>query len=143
MKITWECNNKNSSLRVESEVRNMVEMVKMVCKLERCSEAFEADKDVDLFASLAKLDNNDLLKLETCGKCGKGSIKHVVRETKGDDGEVNEYYELHCSSCYAKLPYGVHKKGGGLYAKRRDKETKQVRGVNGWVKYNRDTGKEE
>ena len=36
----------------------------------------------------------------------------------------NEYYELRCMDCGAKLAFGSMKKGGGLFPKRKDADGK-------------------
>lgn len=69
-----------------------------------------------------------------CGLChskeGKG-LRFVAREY--DD---NKYYELRCLQCFARLSFGQHKKGGGLFAKRKDKDGNRLE-HRGWEKYER------
>jgi len=68
--------------------------------------------------------------------------------------EDNEFYELVCKDCWAKLGYGHAKTGGKMYAKRMevDNKGKAVKDDNGkgkplphkgWCKYNKETGKNE
>jgi hypothetical protein len=44
--------------------------------------------------------------------------------------------------CGARLSFGVHKKGGGLFPKRKDNEGNWL-SDNGWVKWNPKTEKAE
>lgn len=69
-----------------------------------------------------------------CGACGSAQI--LFRTRAVDD---NEYFELHCHDCYARLAFGQHKKGGTLFAKRKD-ENGNLIGSNGWAKYEKPNG---
>jgi hypothetical protein len=53
-----------------------------------------------------------------------------VRENDG-----NEYYEIRCVDCGAKLAFGANKKGGGLFPRRKDAEGNWLPD-NGWTKWN-------
>ena len=66
----------------------------------------------------------------TCGKCGSDNLRFVVRENEG-----NEYYELRCLDCGAKLQYSVNKKGGTLFPKRKNAEGEWLPD-KGWTKWN-------
>ena len=79
-----------------------------------------------------------------CRRNGKKSdnVRFVVREVDG-----NKFYELKCfdvdKDLYgAKLAFGVHRTGGTLFPKRQDKDGNWLPN-NGWVKFNKETGKEE
>ena len=72
-----------------------------------------------------------------CGKCGSENVKLVVRNV--DD---NFYYEVRCLGCGARLSFGSHKKGGGLFPKRKDGEGNWLPD-HGWVKWNPKTEKNE
>ena len=54
----------------------------------------------------------------------------VVRENDG-----NEFYELRCLDCGAKLAFGAHKKGGGLFPRRKDIDGEWL-SDRGWQKWN-------
>ena len=74
-----------------------------------------------------------------------GTVYENIRYNVRTDKEDNKYYEKTCmdeGAKYRKLPYGCHKKGGGLFPKRKDKDGNIV-GWNGWGKYNKETGKVE
>lgn len=88
-----------------------------------------------------------------CGLCDSSNVLYVVR--KIDD---NEYFELRCKDCYAKLTFGQGKGDASpLYPKRyvTDAKGKAVKDEttgkavplgtkkNGWVKWNPQTQKEE
>lgn len=87
----------------------------------------EGDTQKDIFKELAKFQ--EVFELPMC-KNGKGVesdlTRFVVRNV-----EDNEYYEVQCVDAskpelnYAKIQYGCHKKGGGLFPKNGRK----------WIKY--------
>lgn len=90
-----------------------------------------------------------------CGKCKSTDTRFVVRISK-DEKKKKEYtyHEMRCNQCGAKLSLSVKDDGKGtLFPVRfereeggyvKDKDGKLiVRGENGWVKYNKATGKEE
>lgn len=92
----------------------------------------EGETIKEVFAELARME--EVFGEQKCGKCGCGELKFIVRNI--DD---NLYHELCCTNynCRAKLSYGVHKKGGGLFPKRKD--DKEVYLPNGgWLKWNKD-----
>jgi hypothetical protein len=135
MKILWR--NSKGNVEVEFEVETESDLVKKVALLEKLQPSMSEAEDVNLFDALASAHNNDVLKDEACGKCKSKNTYHVIRTDKDE----NKYYELRCPDCYAKLPFGANKKGGGLFAKRRDDNG--IRGSNGWVIYNPKTKQEE
>ena len=100
----------------------------------RVSVELEGDGQKDIFAQIARFQ--EVFEESKCGKCGSENLKFVVRTV--DD---NEYYELRCADCGAKLAFGVHKKGGGLFPKRKDGDSWLPNG--GWVKWNSKTGQNE
>ena len=75
----------------------------------------ENDSFEELFEDTAKMQ--EVFSEDKCGCCNQSNIRYVVRQ----DSEDNKYYELHCENgnCRARLPFGVKKKGMGLYPKRR------------------------
>lgn len=96
----------------------------------RISVELEADTQRELFAQIAKFQ--EVFEETNCGKCGDDNLKFVVRTV--DD---NEYFELRCSKCGAKLAFGSMKKGGGLFPKRKDGDSWLA--DNGWLKWNSKT----
>jgi hypothetical protein len=138
MKTTWK--NGNGNVVIEFECDNVAEIAQKIVAFQRLEPVMLGNgKDTELFQALAELDNTDVLKAENCGKCGSSNLAFVVRT----DDDENKYYEWRClnKGCFAKLPFGCHKKGGGLFAKRRDDSG--YRGSNGWVKFNKEKGVEE
>lgn len=73
----------------------------------------ENDDLEQMFEDVSKLQ--EIYSEDKCGCCNSNDIRYVVRQ----DSEDNKYYELHCQSCRARLPYGVKKKKMGLYPKKR------------------------
>lgn len=88
-----------------------------------------------------------------CGKCGSTDTRFVVRIAKDGKKEYT-YHEMRCNKCGAKLSLSVKDDGmgslfpvrferdGGEYKKTEDGKL-IPRGKNGWVKYNKETSKEE
>jgi hypothetical protein len=96
----------------------------------KLTASFECDTQKDLFAQLSSFQ--EVFGQEACGKCGCSNLSFIVRENDG-----NEYHELRCDSpeCRAKLSYGVNKKGGGLFPRRKDSDGNWLPD-SGWVKWN-------
>jgi|TARA_Y100000401_G_scaffold110320_1_gene107436 DNA-directed RNA polymerase subunit RPC12/RpoP len=101
----------------------------------KISVEIEFETQIELFQKLSNFQ--EIFEETKCGKCGSDNIKFQVRNV--DD---NLYYELRCVDCGAKLAFGVMKKGGRLFPKRKDKEGNWLPD-NGWVKWNSKTQKEE
>lgn|SRR3990167_6523999 len=103
----------------------------------------EGETQKDVFTNLANMQ--EVFGESKCGKCGSTELQFITRTV--DD---NNYYELRCKAylteekkfCGAKLSYGSHKKGDSLFPKRKDEEGK-YKGKNGWVRFNKETNKEE
>ena len=100
----------------------------------RVSAEFEADTQREFFAQIARFQ--EVFEESKCGKCGSENLKFVVRTV--DD---NEYFELRCLDCGAKLAFGSMKKGGGLFPKRKDGDNWLPN--NGWTKWNPKTNTNE
>ena len=101
----------------------------------KISVEIEFETQIELFQKLSNFQ--EIFEETKCGKCGSDNVKFQVRNV--DD---NLYYELRCTDCGAKLAFGVMKKGGRLFPKRKDKEGNWLPD-NGWVKWNSKTQKEE
>lgn len=103
----------------------------------RITAEFEADSQKDLFTEINRFQ--EVFEEDKCGKCGNTDIKYVVRNV--DD---NQYYELRCSNpkCAARLAFGAHKKGGGLFPKRKDNDGNWLPD-HGWTKWNPKSEKPE
>ena len=100
----------------------------------RINVEIEGDSQRDLFIAIARFQ--EVFEESKCGKCGSENLRFVVRNV--DD---NQFYELRCLDCGAKLSYGAHKVGGGLFPKR--KEDGEWLPDRGWVKWNPKTEKNE
>lgn len=102
----------------------------------------EGEDQQEVFENLASMQ--EVFGEAKCGKCGGENLRFQVRKDKED----NKYYELICKNkngtgwCNAKFAFGCHKKGGGLFPQRKDKEDK-YKPNGGWTVYNKETQKEE
>lgn len=114
----------------------------------------EGSDDKSLFESIAKAQAHQFFSDTSCGKCKSENIKFQVRTVKDEDGEENNFHELVCRDCYAKLSFGHSKTGGSMYAKRlkTGAKGKAVKGEddksiplpnNGWLRWNKETNKNE
>lgn len=102
----------------------------------RFTAEIEGDTQKAIFAELARFQ--EVFEHSTCGKCGCTDVRFVVRIV-----EDNDFYEIHCSKCKARLAFGQHKgKEGTLFPRRKDGEGSWLPN-GGWMKYNQTTGKEE
>ena len=101
----------------------------------RLTAEFEADTQRDIVTDIAKFQ--EIFEESVCGKCGSENVRWQVRNV--DD---NLYFELRCMDCGARLSFGSHKKGGGLFPRRKDAEGNWLPD-NGWVKWNPKTEKNE
>ena len=96
---------------------------------------FSSENHQSLFKELAAFE--EVFANTNCGKCGSENLQFVVRENAG-----NEYYEIRCKDCGARLAFGLNRQGGGMFPKRRDKEGNWLPD-NGWTKWNSQTKKAE
>ena len=94
----------------------------------KLSVQFDCETQKDLFSQLSSFQ--EVFNETQCGKCGSENLRFVVRHNDG-----NEYYELRCLDCGAKLQYGVNKKGGTLFPKRKNAEGEWLPD-RGWTKWN-------
>ena len=107
------------------------------------------ESDHEVFKQISKFQ--EMFQDNKCGLCSSENLQYVVRAV-----EDNEFYELRCKVCYAKLTFGTSKADKKLYPKRfatddkgkalKDKDGKGIKlgkNGNGWVKFNKEIGKEE
>jgi DNA-directed RNA polymerase subunit RPC12/RpoP len=97
----------------------------------RIAAEFDADTHRELFMQISRFQ--EVFEESKCGKCGSENLKFVVRTV-----DENEYFELRCMDCGAKLAFGSMKKGGGLFPKRKDGDNWLP--DNGWTKWNSKKG---
>ena len=95
----------------------------------------EGETQADLFEQLAHFQ--EVFDESQCGKCQSEDLRFQVRNV--DD---NLYYELKCADCGARLAFGVMKKGGRLFPRRKDRDSNWLPN-RGWVKWNPETKQEE
>jgi DNA-directed RNA polymerase subunit RPC12/RpoP len=111
----------------------------------------EGKGHLDIFKQISSFQ--EVFEEPQCGKCGSPDLKHVVRIAKDGKKEF-EYPELRCQKCGAKLSFGIMNDGEGTLFPirferdgneyRKDENGKAIpKGKWGWVKYNKETGKEE
>lgn len=93
---------------------------------------FEGADQKEVFRQIAK--EQEIFGMTECGACKTANPRYVVRNVV-DGKKTYEYFELHCQNqqCRAKLSFGCHQEGGGLFPKRKDGEAWLEN--NGWVKY--------
>jgi hypothetical protein len=105
--------------------------MKVIKTVGNLSLEIQADTQKDVFKEIASFE--EVFGENVCGKCGSENVRCVVRENDG-----NEFFEMRCVECSAKLGLGVHKKGGGLFPKRKDADGKYLPD-NGWQRWNHKT----
>ena len=108
----------------------------------RLTAEFEAENQSELWRQVASFQEVFESAL-ICRKGGKESsdIRFIVRQ----DAEENEYFEARVVSgplAGTKKAFGQNKKGGGLFPRNKDKDGNWLPD-GGWVKWNKETEKEE
>lgn len=102
----------------------------------RLSIEVDAETQKEVFSKLSQFQ--EVFEQTTCGKCGHDDLRFVVRMV-----EDNDFYELHCLKCRARLAFGQHKgKEGTLFPRRKDGDGTWLPN-SGWMKYNPETKKDE
>lgn len=119
---------------------------RQVGKVTLCADG---ENPLEIFQKLATLQ--EVFCESKCGKCGCEDLSYRVRNVQ-DGKKTYTYPEMSCSKCWAKLSFG-QSDDGALFPVRyqrkdkeylKDKDGKNIpKGANGWVKYNKETGKEE
>lgn len=103
----------------------------------------EAGKPTEMFKALAQAQ--EVFSEKACALCSKSNLRFVVRTVAG-----NDFHELHCNDCGAKLAFGQSKQmPGQLFPIRKlTKEGKPHRKTGefgkhrGWTKYRGETTSE-
>ena len=95
---------------------------------QRMKVEIETDSVKETFKKLAEFQ--EVFDESQCGLCENENLQFIVRTVEG-----NDYYELKCKACFAKLAFGQHKAGGSLFPKRKNTEG-QYDQHKGWHKWN-------
>jgi hypothetical protein len=88
---------------------------------------FDGQSIKDLVEKVAEFQ--EIFEEDTCGSCKSDNVKFGCRTV--DD---NKYYEVVCKDCGCKLSFGQHKKGNGIFPKRKAEDGTYSK-TNGWHKY--------
>ena len=105
--------------------------IKYTCKNNRFCTEIELESVKDLFKKLAEFQ--EIFDEPYCGQCKGDNLQFMVRTVEG-----NDYYELKCNDCFAKLAYGQHKAGGGLFPKRKSSDGNFDKENKGWHKWKKE-----
>ena len=97
-------------------------------KNKRLQVELEANTVKDAFKELAEFQ--DVFDEEQCGLCKSDTIKFQVRTVDG-----NDYFEMRCLACGARLSFGQHKVGDSLFPKRKKDDGTFDREHKGWYKW--------
>jgi len=71
----------------------------------------EAEQEDELFKQIARIQ--EIFQHNGCGACGSTNVKFVCRLDNSD----NDWLEITCQDCRAKLVFGRTKKGGLIFPK--------------------------
>ncbi|MBU0460717.1 MAG: hypothetical protein KKH52_01680 [Nanoarchaeota archaeon] len=97
-------------------------------KNQRLNVEINSDSVKDAFKELAIFQ--EVFDEDSCQLCHNEELQFVVRTV-----DRNDFYELKCKKCFAKLAYGQHKSGGSLFPKRKNSEGNYDNN-QGWHKWN-------
>lgn len=97
-------------------------------KNQRLNVEIETNSAKDAFKQLAEFQ--EIFNESNCGQCNNEDLQFVVRTVEG-----NDFYELRCKSCGAKLAFGQHKSGGTLFPKRKLSNGEYDKENQGWHKW--------
>jgi RNase P subunit RPR2 len=71
----------------------------------------EAETEDELFKQVARIQ--EVFQHESCGQCNSKKVSFVCRH----DSSENDWLEVVCKECRAKVIFGRTKKGGQIYPK--------------------------
>jgi len=71
----------------------------------------DAETEEELFKQIARVQ--EVFQHQSCGKCNSPNVKFVCRH----DSSENDWLEVLCKECRAKVIFGRTKKGGQIYPK--------------------------
>ncbi len=103
--------------------------IRYTTKNQRMSIEIDNDSIKDAFKHLAEFQ--EVFDQEACGLCKSDNLQMIVRTV-----DSNDYYEIRCRDCTAKLAFGQHKTGGGLFPKRKKQDGSYDSESKGWHKWN-------
>lgn len=103
--------------------------IKYTTKNQRMCIEIDNDSVKDAFKHLAEFQ--EVFDQEACGLCKSDNLQLVVRTV-----DSNDYYEIKCRDCGAKLAFGQHKSGGSLFPKRKRQDGSYDAEGQGWHKWN-------
>ena len=91
---------------------------------------FEVDGETEeeLFKQISRVQ--EVFQHQACGACGSTHVKFVCRLDSSD----NDWIEIVCQSCRAKLIFGRTKKDQSLFPRRKDVDGNWLDN-GGWTKY--------
>ena len=95
---------------------------------QRINVEIESQNAKDAFKQLAEFQ--EVFDEQSCGMCQSQNIQFIVRTV-----DSNDYYELKCKQCTAKLAFGQHKAGGTLFPKRKKEDGSYDYQFKGWHKW--------
>jgi hypothetical protein len=92
----------------------------------------EGKTQKDVFKQLSEV--SEVFGESICQNCKSEAVRFRVRNVQD-----NDFYELYCMNCHARLQFGSHKKGDTLFPKRTDANG-QFLDNRGWVKWKKTNG---
>lgn len=101
----------------------------------------EGDTQKSVFEAISQFQ--EVFEETACGKCDSERVRFIVREVDG-----NQYFELRCLDCGARLAFGQHRQGGSLFPVRKagkDDKSGLEEGTwlpsGGWMRWDNKQGK--
>ena len=106
--------------------------IKYTTKNQRLNVEIDSESVKETFKKLAEFQ--EIFDETACQLCQNEDLQFVVRTVEG-----NDYYELKCKNCFAKLAFGQHKSGGSLFPKRKNQEGSfdKNKGWHKWINENK------
>ena len=98
-------------------------------KNQRLNVQIDENSVKESFKKLAEFQ--EIFDEPCCQLCKNENLQFVVRTVDG-----NDFYELRCKKCFAKLAYGQHKIGNSLFPKRKRSDGSLDKEHHGWHRWN-------
>jgi hypothetical protein len=102
--------------------------IRYTTKNQRINVEIDSDSVKETFKKLAEFQ--EVFDEAICQLCNKDDLQFIVRTVDG-----NDYHELKCRNCFAKLAFGQHKVGGSLFPKRKNSDGSFDKENKGWHKW--------